>query len=100
MAGSMSICTARACPSFGRNSDHGKPVPIMSSVSQPFIMSELGLRAEQPDRAGDERQIVGKNRLAEQGLGDAGAQRSATAMTSSAASARPRRSGLRLARRH
>jgi len=32
-----------------------------------------GLGAEQPDRAGDERQIVGQHVLAEQGLGDPGA---------------------------
>ena len=28
IVGSMSICTARAWPLFGRNSDQGKPVPI------------------------------------------------------------------------
>ena len=37
--GSMSISTQRAWPSFGRNSEYGKLVPTISSVSQPFISS-------------------------------------------------------------
>ena len=48
------------------------------------------LRAEQADRAGDERQIVGKDRLAEQRLGDARAERLRDLRsTSSAASTAP-----------
>ena len=74
MAGSMSICTARAAPSFGRNSDHGKPAADHEQCVA--AVHQVGARtsAEEPDRTGDEGQVVGKNRLAEQGLGDAGSQ--------------------------
>ena len=70
----MSICTPRAWPSSGRNSEYGKLEPTISSVSQPFISSQLGSRAEQADRAGDERQVVGHDGPAEQRLRDAGAE--------------------------
>ena len=40
----------------------GKLLPTISSVSQSFIMSQLGFGAEQADRAGDERQVVGHAR--------------------------------------
>ena len=48
--------------------------PIISSVSQPCIISSLGLRAEQADRAGDERQVVGQHVAAVERLGDPGAE--------------------------
>ena len=89
MRPSMSICTPRAWPSSGRNSEYGKLEPTISSVSQPIIMSQLGFVPEQADRAGDERQVVGHDRLAEQRLRDAGAEQSATAITSSAAPSAP-----------
>ena len=48
MVGSMSICTARAWPVLGRNSAQGKPVPIISRVSQSSIMSDEGLVPNRP----------------------------------------------------
>ena len=39
MRASMSICTPRAAPSSGRNSEYGKLDPTISSVSQPVISS-------------------------------------------------------------
>lgn len=44
----MSICTARAWPSGGSHSEYGKPVPIMSSVSQFSIMSSLAFVPGRP----------------------------------------------------
>ena len=86
----MSIWTARAAPSLGRNSDQGKPVPIISKVSQPFIRSELGLVPSRPIAPVTNGRSSGSTDFAEQRLGDAGAERSRRpAMTSSAASAAP-----------
>ena len=48
MRPSRSICTPRALPSSGRNSEYGKLEPTMSSVSQPIIMSQLGLVPRRP----------------------------------------------------
>jgi len=45
---STSICAARVCPSLGRNSEYGKLVPTISSVSQPSISAALGLRTSSP----------------------------------------------------
>src|SRR2546423_5764507 len=36
---SISICTALACPSFGRNSEYGKLEPIMKNVSHSIMRS-------------------------------------------------------------
>ena len=44
----MSIWTARAAPSFGRNSDQGNPVPTIRSVSQPCMSSQLGSVPRRP----------------------------------------------------
>ena len=44
----ISICIARARPSVGRNSAHGKRVPIISSVSQPPISLVEGLVPSSP----------------------------------------------------
>ena len=70
----MSICTPRAWPSFGQElgvgearADHQQRVAVLHQVP-----ARLG--AEQADRAGDEGQVVGQRRLAEQRLGDAGAE--------------------------
>ena len=60
MRPSMSICTPRACPSFGQElrvrearADHQQRVAVRHQVP-------ARLRAEQADRAGDERQVVGQ----------------------------------------
>ena len=71
---SMSICTPRAWPSLGRNSEYGKLEPIISSVSHSVIISPARLGAQQADRAGHVRQIVRQNSFAEQRLGHAGAE--------------------------
>src|SRR5439155_16533932 len=39
ISGAISICTPRACPSLGRNSEYGKPEPIISKVSHSVIRS-------------------------------------------------------------
>ena len=65
---------AARLPSSGRNSVYGKLEPTISSVSQLLHQLVARLGAEQADRAGDERQVVGQRRLAEQRLGDAGAE--------------------------
>jgi hypothetical protein len=69
----MSICMARAPPSLGRNSDHGKPVPTIRRVSQPSIRSQL-VGTQQADGAGDEGKIVGQHILSQQRLRDARSQ--------------------------
>ena len=48
MRPSMSICTPRAFPSSGRNSEYGKLVPTINSVSQPVISSQLGRVPRRP----------------------------------------------------
>ena len=67
-----------APPAPGRPSAGTPPreirVPTISSVSQPCIMSELGLRPEQADGAGNEGKVVRQHRLSEQRLGDACAE--------------------------
>ena len=75
MRPSMSICTPRAWPSSGRNSEYGKLEPTISSVSHSCIRSQLGFVPSRPIEPGHEREVVGERRLAEQRLGDAGAER-------------------------
>ena len=48
MRASRSICTPRALPSSGRNSEYGKLEPTISSVSQPLISSQLGRVPSRP----------------------------------------------------
>jgi hypothetical protein len=70
----MSICTARACPSSGRNlrvrkagAHNQQRVAVVHEVP-------ARLRAEQTDRARYIGQVVRQTSLAEQGLGDAAAE--------------------------
>ena len=101
MAGSMSICTA---PSGAVLRQELRPWEAGADHQQCVAaVHQVGARpsAEQPDRTGNEGQVVGKNRLAEQGLGDAGSQpvRDLDDLVGSLG-ALPRRSGSRLSRRH
>jgi hypothetical protein len=90
MVGSMSICTARALPSSGRNSAYGKPVPIISSVSQCVIMSQLALVPRMPIEPVTQGRSSGRAALPSRALAAPACRRSATAITSSVA---PQRAG-------
>ena len=48
MRASRSICTPRAWPGSGSNSEYGKPEPIISSVSQPCISASLAFVPSRP----------------------------------------------------
>ena len=71
---SRSICTPRAWPSSGRNSEYGKLDPTINSVSQPIIMSQLGLVPSRPIEPVTHGRSSGSAALPEQRLGRAGAQ--------------------------
>ncbi len=61
-------------PSSGRNSEYGKLEPTISSVSQSVISSQLGLVPSRPIEPVTNGRSSGSDRLAEQRLGDAGAE--------------------------
>ena len=72
--GSMSIWTPRAWPSSGRNSDIGE---TRSDHKERVALDHHLIarpRAEQTDRPRDERQIIRQCSLAEQRLGNTGAE--------------------------
>ena len=74
MRPSMSIWTPRAWPSCGRNSGVGKARADHQQRVAVHHQVPARLGAEQADRPGDERQVVRDRGLAEQRLGDAGAE--------------------------
>lgn len=81
----MSICTPRALPSFGRNSEYGKPDPTISSVSHSIIRFQLGLVPKRPMVPVTQGRSSGSAALPKSALAQPAPSRSATAMTSSAA---------------
>ena len=63
---------ARACPFFGRNSDQGKPVPTIKQRIAPVHQVGARLGSQEADAARDKWQVVGKDGLSEQSLGNSG----------------------------
>jgi hypothetical protein len=72
MDASISIWTARAPPSLGRNSDHGSADHQQGIATLHEVPAWLG--AEQSDRAGDEGQVIRQHVFPEQCFRDAGSQ--------------------------
>ena len=85
----MSIWTARAWPSSGRNSAQGKVVPTISSVSQPAISSELGRVPSNPMLPVTKGRSSGSAVLPSSALATPAPRSSATSITSSAAPIAP-----------
>src|SRR5690348_10361594 len=85
----MSICTPRACPSFGRNSEYGKREPIMSSVSHSAIKSQLGLVPSKPIEPVTKGNSSGSAALPSSALATPAPSSSATSITSSRAPSAP-----------
>ena len=84
MRPSMSICTPRACPSSGRNSEYGKLEPTMSSVSHPVIRSQLGLVPRSPIEPVTHGRSSGSAALPSSALATPAPSSSATSITSAA----------------
>ncbi len=89
ISGSMSICTPRAWPSFGRNSEYGNPEPIISNVSQSLISSQLGLVPSRPMEPVTQGRSSGSAALPSSALATPAPSFSAIAITSSVACSAP-----------
>ena len=89
MVASMSIWTPRAWPVLGRNSAQGKPVPIISRVSQSSIMSDDGLEPSRPMVPVTQGRSSGSAALPSRALAAPAFSLSAMAMTSSVAWSAP-----------
>ena len=85
MRPSTSICTPRAFPSSGRNSEYGKPEPTIRSVSQPCIRSQLGRVPSSPIDPVTKGRSSGTAALPRSALATPAPSISATSMTSCAA---------------
>ena len=89
MRASRSICTPRALPSSGRNSEYGKLEPTISSVSQPIIRSQLGRVPSRPIEPVTNGRSSGTAALPSSAFATPAPSVSATSTTSSAAPSAP-----------
>ena len=89
MRPSRSICTPRALPGFGRNSEYGNDEPTISSVSHSFISVQLGFVPSRPMEPVQYGSVSSRTVLPRSAFATAAPSFSATSITSSCAPSAP-----------